>query len=171
MSSSLRSCATEDGSSTWGGPNRGPASSSTTRWRRNRRIGCAPCSSSGLVAISPRPMVGRGPRVALDVDLLRGGLSLFALVNAAGWAALAAAWAFRPEWAERLPVQLGTHGRYLKAAPIWARLAASLTGFWTLAAALYLTAGHNTAPFIVIILFTAAAARLSRAIDADGAVF
>ena len=74
-------------------------------------------------------MVGRGPRVALDVDLLRGGLSLFALVNAAGWAALAAAWAFRPEWAERLPLQLGTHERYLKAAPIWARLAASLTGF------------------------------------------
>ena len=78
------------------------------------------------------------------MDLLRGGLSLFALLNAAGWAALAAAWKFRPEWAERLPLQLGTHERYLKAAPLWARLAVALTGFWALAAALYLTAGHNT---------------------------
>ena len=106
--------------------------------------------------------MGTGPHVALGVDLLRGGLSLFALLNAAGWAALAAAWKFRPEWAERLPLQLGTHERYLKAAPVWARLAASLTGFWALAAALYLTAGHNTAPIIVIALFTAAAACLIR---------
>jgi hypothetical protein len=105
------------------------------------------------------------------VDLLRASLSLFALLNAAGWAALAAAWAFRPEWAERLPLQLGTHERYLKAAPLWARLAAALTGFWTLAAALYLTAGHDTSPFIVIPLFTAAAACLIIAIIAAGAVF
>ena len=115
--------------------------------------------------------MGRNPHVALCVDLLRGGLSLFALLNAAGWAALAAAWKFRPEWAERLPLQLGTHERYLKAAPVWARLAASLTGFWALAAALYLTAGHNTAPIIVIALFTAAAACLIIAIAAAGAVF
>jgi hypothetical protein len=105
------------------------------------------------------------------MDLVRGSLSLFALLNAAGWAALAAAWTYRPEWAERLPLQLGTHERYLKAAPVWARLAASLTGFWTLAAALYLTAGHNTSPLIVIGLFTAAAACLIIAIAAAGAVF
>ena len=105
------------------------------------------------------------------MDLVRGSLSVFALLNAAGWAALAAAWKFHPEWAERLPLQLGTHERYLKAAPLWARLAAALTGFWTLAAALYLTAGHNTAPFIVIALFTAAAACLIIAIAAAGAVF
>ena len=105
------------------------------------------------------------------MDFVRGSLSLFALLNAAGWAALAAAWSFRPTWAERLPLQLGTHERYLKAAPKWARLAAALTGFWTLAAALYLTAGHNTAPFIVIALFTAAAAFLILAIAAAGAVF
>jgi hypothetical protein len=105
------------------------------------------------------------------VDLLRASLSLFALLNAAGWAALAAAWKFRPDWAERLPLQLGTHERYLKAAPLWARLAAALTGFWTLAAALYLTAGHDTSPFIVIPLFTAAAACLIIAIIAAGAVF
>ena len=105
------------------------------------------------------------------MDLVRGSLSIFALLNAAGWAALAAAWRFRPEWAERLPLQLGTHERYLKAAPVWARLAAALTGFWTLAAALYLTAGHNTSPFIVISLFTAAAACLIVAIGAAAGVF
>ena len=95
------------------------------------------------------------------MDLLRGSLSLFALLNAAGWAALAAAWRFRPELAERLPLQLGTHERYRKFAPVWARLAA----------ALYLTAGHNTPPFIIIGLFTAAAACLIVAIVAAGAVF
>ena len=105
------------------------------------------------------------------MELVRGLLSLFALLNAAGWAALAGAWAFRPEWAERLPLQLGTHERYLKAAPLWARLASSLTGFWTLAAALYLTAGHNSAPLIIVGLFTAAAACLIVAIGAATAVF
>ena len=102
---------------------------------------------------------------------MRAGLSLFAVLNAAGWAALAAAWAFRPEWAERLPLQLGTHERYLRAAPAWARLAAALTAFWSLAAILYLTAGHNTAPLVVIGLFTAAAACLIVAIGAAAAVF
>ncbi|TMF59601.1 MAG: hypothetical protein E6I16_09090 [Chloroflexi bacterium] len=105
------------------------------------------------------------------MDLLRAMLSVFAMLNAAGWAALALAWAFRPDWAERLPLQLGTHQRYLKAAPVWARLAAALTGFWTLAAMLYLTAGHNTAPLIVIALFTTAAAFLIIAIAAATAVF
>jgi len=68
-------------------------------------------------------------------------------------------------------LQLGTHERYLKAAPVWARLALALTGFWTLAAALYLTAGHNTAPLIVVALFTAAAACLIVAIGASAAVY
>jgi hypothetical protein len=105
------------------------------------------------------------------VDAVRLVLMLFALANAAGWAALGAAWAFRPEWAERLPLQLGTHERYLKAAPVWARLAGALTGFWTLAAALYLTAGHNTSALVVIALFTAAAACLIVAIGAATAVY
>src|SRR5438309_10449108 len=105
------------------------------------------------------------------MDLVRGLLSLFALLNAAGWAALAAAWAFRPEWAERLPLELGTHERYLKAAPVWARLATTLTGFWTLAAAHYLTAGHNSAALIIVGLLTAAAACLIVAIGAAAAVF
>jgi hypothetical protein len=105
------------------------------------------------------------------MDLLRALLFVFALGNAAGWAALAFAWRYRPEWAERLPLELGTHARYLKAAPVWARLAAALTGFWTLAAALYLTAGHNTPAFVVIALFTLAAACLIVAIGAAAAVY
>src|SRR3979411_2487838 len=105
------------------------------------------------------------------MDLLRGFLTLFALLNAASWAALAAAWAFRPDWSERLPMQLGTHERYRKAAPAWVRLALSLTGFWTLAAGLYLTAGHNSAPLIVIALFTAARACFSLGIGACSAVY
>src|SRR5947209_11967782 len=107
----------------------------------------------------------------IGMDLLRAMLFVFALGNAVGWAALAFAWRYRPSWAERLPLQLGTHERYLKAAPVWARLGVALSGFWTLAAALYLTAGHNTAPFIVIALFTAAGACLIIAIAAAGAVF
>src|SRR5260370_42616578 len=103
------------------------------------------------------------------MDLLRGFLTLFALLNAASWAALAAAWALRPSWSERLPMQLGTHERYRKAAPAWARLALALTGFWALAAGLYLTAGHNTAALVVIALVTAAAACLIVAIGAAAA--
>jgi hypothetical protein len=98
-------------------------------------------------------------------------LTVFALLNAAGWASLAGAWAFRPTWAERLPLQLGTHERYLKAAPVWAKLGAALAAFWMFAAALYLTAGHNSAPFVVIALFTAAAASLIVAIGAAAAVY
>jgi hypothetical protein len=105
------------------------------------------------------------------VELARALLSAFALLNAAGWTALAAAWAWRPTWAERLPLELGTHERYLKAAPSWARLGGALAAFWTFAAALYLTAGHNTAPFVVIALFTAAAACLIVAIGAAAAVY
>lgn len=105
------------------------------------------------------------------MDLVRGSLSLFAVISAVGWGALAAAWRWRPAWAERLPLQLGTHERYLKAAPVWARLAAALTGFWATAAGLYLAAGHNTQPIVLVALFTLAAAFLIAAIVAAGAVF
>ena len=105
------------------------------------------------------------------MDVVRAALTIFALVNAIAWGALALAWWLSPNWAERLPWQLGTHERYRKAAPAWARLAAALTGFWTLAAGLYLTAGHNTAPLVVIALFTAAAACLIVAIGAAATVY
>jgi hypothetical protein len=94
----------------------------------------------------------------------------FALVNAAFWAGLACAWAFRPQWAERLPLQLGTHERYRKAAPAWARLAGALAGFWTVAAALYL-AGGRAPKAEVIVFFVLAAAFLLVAIFAAGAVY
>lgn len=105
------------------------------------------------------------------MDLVRALLSIFAVVNAAAWAALAAAWAYRPTWAERLPLQLGTHERYRKAAPAWARLAGALAAFWMFAAALYLTAGHNTPALVIVILFTLAAACLIIAIGAAAAVY
>ena len=105
------------------------------------------------------------------MSLVRDALFAFALVNAAFWAALACAWAFRPQWAENLPLQLGTHERYRKAAPAWARLAAALAGFWTVAAALYLVGGRSSAPAPLIVLFVLAAAFLLVAIVAAGAVY
>ncbi|HYM51001.1 MAG TPA: hypothetical protein VET65_10590 [Candidatus Limnocylindrales bacterium] len=105
------------------------------------------------------------------MSLVRDALSAFALANAAIWAALACAWAFRPQWAERLPLKLGTHERYRKAAPAWARLAAALAGFWTVAAALYLKAGLGAGPAPMIVLFVLAAAFLLVAIVAAGAVY
>jgi hypothetical protein len=107
----------------------------------------------------------------MGMNLVRDGLSAFALVNAAFWAALACAWAFRPQWAESLPLQLGTHERYRKAAPAWARLAAALAGFWTVAAALYMVGGRSAGPAPVIVLFVLAAGFLLVAIVAAGAVY
>jgi peptidoglycan/LPS O-acetylase OafA/YrhL len=68
-------------------------------------------------------------------------------------------------------MQLGTHERYRRAAPAWARLAASLAAFWILAAALYLTAGHNSPALVIVALFTLAAACLIVAIGAAAAVY
>src|SRR5438552_826807 len=64
------------------------------------------------------------------MSLVRDALFAFALANAGFWAGLACAWAFRPQWAERLPLQLGTHERYRRAAPAWARLTASAAASW-----------------------------------------
>src|SRR5690348_2890644 len=105
------------------------------------------------------------------MSLLRDALFAFALANACFWAALACAWAYRPQWAERLPLQLGTHQRYRRAAPAWARLAGALTGFWTVAAALYLVGGRSAGPAPLIVLFVLAAAFLLVAIVAAGAVY
>src|ERR1700730_15986948 len=105
------------------------------------------------------------------MDLLRGFLTLFALVNAASWGALAAAWAFRPDWSERLPMQLGTHERYRKAAPAWARLALSPPRLWTLAAGLYLPPGPDPGGLFLIPLAAAAGASLCGAGGAAAAVY
>lgn len=105
------------------------------------------------------------------MGLLRVALFAFALANAAAWAALAGAWRFRPDWSERLPWQLGTHPRYRTAAPLWARLALALSVFWALAAGLYLSAGLQSARFVVVTLFTAAAACLILTMGAAAAVY
>ena len=105
------------------------------------------------------------------MSLLRLALFVFALGNAAAWAGLACAWRFRPDWSERLPWQLGTHQRYRKAAPLWARLGLALSVFWALAAGLYLSAGFQSARFVVVTLFTAAAVCLILAIGAAAAVY
>ncbi len=102
---------------------------------------------------------------------MRQGLSIFAFVNAACWAALAAAWIWRPGWAERLPLELGTHERYLAAAPAWGRLALALAGFWTVAAALYLTGGRSSNAALIIALFGLSAAFLMLAVLAAGRVY
>ena len=105
------------------------------------------------------------------MSLVRDALFAFALANAGFWAGLACAWAFRPQWAERLPLQLGTHERYRRAAPAWARLAAALAGFWTVAAGLYLVGGRSAGPAPLIVLFVLAAAFLLVAIVAAGSVY
>lgn len=105
------------------------------------------------------------------MGLVRLLLFAFALANAAAWAGLACAWRFRPDWSEHLPWQLGTHERYRKAAPAWARLALALAAFWALAAGLYISAGLTTARFVVVTLFTASAACLILGIGAAAAVY
>lgn len=101
----------------------------------------------------------------------RIALAGFALLNGAFWGFLAACWRWRPELVERLAIKLGTrrgHERYLKGAPAWGRLAATLTGFWITAAALYLVGDRIKSPFAVIVLFTIAACFLIMAIVAGG---
>ena len=105
------------------------------------------------------------------METVRQALSIFALLNAACWAALAAAWIWRPGWAERLPLELGTHERYIQAAPAWGRLALDLAGFWAVAAALYLTGGLSSNAPLVIGLFGLAAAFLMLAVLAAGRVY
>lgn len=105
------------------------------------------------------------------MGLVRQGLFAFALVNAVAWAALAVAWRWRPQWAERLPLELGTHERYLKAAPAWARLAGALAGFWITAAALYMVSARSDTQAAIIALFTAAAAFLILGIGAAAAAY
>lgn len=101
----------------------------------------------------------------------RIALAAFALLNGVFWALMAACWRWRPELVERLAIKLGTrrgHERYLKNAPLWGRLAATLTGFWITAAGLYLVGDRIKSPFAVIVLFTIAGCFLIMAIVAGG---
>lgn len=73
------------------------------------------------------------------MTFLRVALSIFSILNVVFWALLAWAWAVKPAWASRIPLNLGTDKRYLTSLPVWARLAAAIAAFWAVAAVLYLT--------------------------------
>lgn len=101
-------------------------------------------------------------------------LSIFAILNVAFWALLAWVWAIKPAWAARLPLNLGTNPRYRASVPVWARLAAAISGFWAVAAVLYLTVySANRLAFIALfvlaviflILGLGAAARVYRVLQ------
>jgi len=113
-----------------------PGLHSTTPSPRNRRTGSVACSSSGFVAISPRPTVGGSPRCS------RRGLAACGpeplcprqrrrLGGAGGGLEVPSG------LAERLPLQLGTTS-VPESRPAMGSARGRLTGFWTLAAALYL---------------------------------
>jgi hypothetical protein len=103
------------------------------------------------------------------MNVIRVLLSLFAIVNVAFWAILAWVWAAKPTWAARVPLGLGTDPRYLKA-PAWARLAAAVAAFWSVAATLYL-AKVASDPLAFIILFVLAAIFLILGIGAASRVY
>jgi hypothetical protein len=88
------------------------------------------------------------------MTFLRWVLSVFAIVNVVFWALLAWVWAIRPAWGGRLPFRLGTDDRYRKTVPTWARLAAALAAFWSVAAVLYLvlSIAHPLALIALIVL-------------------
>ncbi len=105
------------------------------------------------------------------MGLLREALSVFSLLNAAFWAAMAGVWRWQPRWAERLPFELATHERYRQAAAAWARLAGAMAGFWSVAALLYLVGSRDTAPAVVIALFGGACAFLVLGVLSAGSVY
>ncbi len=103
------------------------------------------------------------------MTLFRVFLSVFSILNVAFWAVLAWVWAVKPVWAARLPLKLGTSERYRKA-PAWARLAAAVASFWSVAAVLYLTTVASN-PLAFIALFVLAAAFLILGIGAAARVY
>lgn len=85
----------------------------------------------------------------------RIALSVFSLLNVVFWALLAWAWAIRPAWAARLPLNLGTDPRF-KGVPTWARLAAAVAAFWAVAAVIYLTQnGSNRVAYVALVVVAA----------------
>ncbi len=90
------------------------------------------------------------------MTFLRVALSIFSILNVVFWALLAWAWAVKPVWAARIPLQLGTDKRYLTSVPVWARLAAAVAAFWAVAAVLYLTVYvSNRLAFIALFVMAA----------------
>jgi len=104
------------------------------------------------------------------MTVFRWALSIFSILNVAFWAMLAWAWALQPAWAARLPLQLGSRHPGNAPAPTWARLAAAIAGFWSVAAVLYLIlAVSNRLAFIA--LFVLAAVFLILGIGAAARVY
>lgn len=92
------------------------------------------------------------------------------MLNVAFWAVLAWAWAVRPAWAARIPLGLGTDQRYRTPVPTWARLAAAVAAFWSVAAVLYLIVNSaNRLAFVA--LFALAAIFLILGIGAAARVY
>ena len=90
------------------------------------------------------------------MTLLRVALSVFSILNVVFWALLAWAWAVKPAWASRIPLNLGTDKRYVTTVPVWARLAAAIAAFWAVAAVLYLTVyAANRLAFIALFVMAA----------------
>jgi hypothetical protein len=90
------------------------------------------------------------------VTPLRIALSGFSILNVAFWAVLAWAWAVRPAWAARIPFRLGTDQRYRGPVPTWARLAAAVAAFWSVAAVLYLIVNSgNRLAFVALFVLAA----------------
>jgi hypothetical protein len=104
------------------------------------------------------------------MTFLRVALSVFSILNVVFWALLAWAWAVKPAWAARIPLNLGTDKRYATTVPVWARLAAAIAAFWAVAAVLYLTVYvSNRLAFIA--LFTMAVIFLILGIGAAARVY
>lgn len=90
------------------------------------------------------------------MNVFRWALSIFSVLNVGFWAVLAWAWAVRPSWASRLPLKLGTGERYGKGVPAWARLAAAIAAFWSVAGVMYLTVNaSNRLAFVALFVMAA----------------
>jgi hypothetical protein len=103
------------------------------------------------------------------MTFLRIVLGVFSIVNVVFWAVLAWVWAVKPAWAARLPLQLGTTERY-RLVPAWARLAAAVAAFWSVAGVVYLVS-NNANPLALVALIVLAAILLILGIGAAARVY
>ena len=103
------------------------------------------------------------------MTFLRIVLGIFSILNVVFWAVLAWVWAVKPSWAGRLPLQLGTTDRY-RLVPAWARLAAAVAPFWSVAGVVYLVS-VDANPLALVALIVLAAILLILGIGAAARVY
>ncbi|TMG35576.1 MAG: hypothetical protein E6H92_11240 [Chloroflexi bacterium] len=103
------------------------------------------------------------------MTFLRIVLGIFSILNVVFWAVLAWVWAVKPSWAGRLPLQLGTTDRY-RLVPAWARLAAAVAAFWSVAGVVYLVS-VDANPLALVALIVLAAILLILGIGAAARVY